>query len=227
MTVGIEQETDQVIRVDIVSDVVCPWCIIGYKQLECAQSQTGLPVVVHWHPFELNPDMPDEGEDLFEHVTAKYGTAKDESRKTRSKLKALGAELGFTFDYADDMRMVNTFRAHQMIHWAASLSRQHQMKTALFSAYFTDRKNVNDPVVLSTIATGLGLDGEEAMAVLGDSRFAERVRQHEAFWTSQGVQGVPAMIFDGQQALLGAQGVDVYRTMLLQCFEARTKPQGS
>lgn len=202
------------LRIDIVSDVVCPWCVIGYKQLEHAQSETGVSAVLYWHPFELNPEMPEEGEDLFEHVAGKYGTTLDSGRKARSKLSALGAELGFRFNYADDMRMLNTFRAHQMLHWAASRGRQHQMKMALFSAYFTDRKDVNDPQVLSEVAGDIGLDPEEAAAVLKDARFAETVRQHEDFWTSRGVQGVPAMVFDGRDVLLGAQGVETYRDML-------------
>ncbi len=212
---------DQPIRIDIVSDVVCPWCVVGYKQLERAQSETGVPAVIYWHPFELNPAMPKEGEDLFDHIAGKYGTTQVDGRKTRSKLTALGEDLGFTFDYADDMRMVNTFRAHQMLHWTASQGRQHQMKMALFSAYFTDRRNVDDLKVLIDIAAVLGLDTAEATTVLGEARFADKVRQHEAFWTSRGVQGVPTMVFDGQQALIGAQGVEAYRTMLLQLVDAR------
>ncbi len=104
-------QTDQPIRIDIVSDVVCPWCIIGYKQLERAIALTGIPAEIAWHPFELNPEMAPEGENLREHLAAKYGTTPDGSRQARARLTALGAELDFTFDYADDMRMVNTFRA--------------------------------------------------------------------------------------------------------------------
>lgn len=209
-----ERHAGEAVRIDIVSDVVCPWCVIGYKQLEQAQVETGIPAVLHWHPFELNPEMPEEGEDLFEHVAGKYGTTLDASRKARSKLEALGSELGFRFDYADDMRMVNTFRAHQLLHWAASEGRQHQMKMALFSAYFTDGKDVNDPDVLRDVAERIGLDPTEATAVLDDARFADQVRRHETFWTSRGVQGVPAIVFSGREALLGAQGVDNYRSLL-------------
>lgn len=206
--------SDHSVRIDIVSDVVCPWCVIGYKQLEQAQAETGIPAILHWHPFELNPEMPDEGEDLFEHVAGKYGTTQDDSRKARSKLEGLGSALGFRFHYADGMRMVNTFRAHQILHWAASQGRQHQMKMALFAAYFTDGRNVNDPTVLCGVADHVGLDPEEATAVLNDARFADEVRRHEMFWTSRGVQGVPAILFGGRDALLGAQGVEAYRSML-------------
>ncbi len=221
MTSDTGGENGQPIRIDIVSDVVCPWCIIGYKQLERAQEDVRLPAVVYWHPFELNPDMPDEGQDLFEHITAKYETSKEDSRKARAKLTALGNELGFLIDYADDMRMQNTFRAHQVLRWAASVGRQHQMKMALFKAYFSERKNVNDPVVLADTAECIGLDRDEAAAILEDGRFAEEVRKHETFWASHGVQGVPTMVFDGRLALVGAHGIEAYRDMLQKVAEER------
>lgn len=202
------------IRIDIISDVVCPWCIIGFKQLEKAQAATGLPVVIYWHPFELNPEMPEDGQNLFEHVQDKYGSTREQSLTSREKLTALGAELGFTFDYADDTRMVNTFRAHQLLHWAAAIDRQHQLKLALFNAFFTERKNIDDPNILADTADIVGLDRTEARAVLADARFAEQVRKHETFWTSRGVDGVPTMVFDGKQALVGAQGAENYATML-------------
>lgn len=212
------------IRIDIVSDVVCPWCVIGFKQLERAQLATGLPVVIYWHPFELNPEMPDEGQDLFEHIAAKYGSTREQSLQARERLTALGAELGFTFDYRDDMRMVNTFRAHQLLRWAASEGRQHQLKMALFTAFFTERRDVNDADVLADVADAVGLDRTEALALLDDARFAEQVRQHETFWTSRGVDGVPTMLFDGKQALIGAQGADNYAAMLTTIAEEADSP---
>ena len=205
---------DQPIRIDIISDVVCPWCIIGYRQLEKAQALTETPAIVYWHPFELNPEMDEAGQDLFEHVAEKYGSTLEQSRKARERLTTLGAELGFAFDYADDMRMVNTFRAHQLLHWAARCGSQHQLKLALFEAYFTDRRDVSDPDVLTDVAARVGLDPVDAKAVLEDARFADQIRQHEAFWTSHGVQGVPTMVFDGRQALVGAQGAEAYADML-------------
>jgi predicted DsbA family dithiol-disulfide isomerase len=226
MTTSKDANAGKLVRIDIVSDVVCPWCIVGYKQLERAQAETAVPAVVLWHPFELNPHMPEGGEDLYEHVAAKYGSTPEASRRARAQLTAIGTQLGFTFDYADDMRMVNTFRAHQLLHWAASLGRQHALKMALFSAYFSHRKNVNDAAVLSEVAASVGLDAEETAAVIADGRFAGDVRQHEAFWTSRGVQGVPAMIFDGREALIGAQGVDRYRAMLLRLSGAMEREDG-
>jgi len=221
MTSEGQENGQEAIRVDIVSDVVCPWCIVGFKQLEKAQTETEIPIVVHWHPFELNPGMPAEGQDLYEHITEKYGTDREASLKAREKFKTLGQELGFTFDYADDMRMVNTFRAHQAIHWAGSHGKQHAMKMALFEAYFSHRANVDDPAILGKIATAIGLNASEALAALTEGRFADKVREHAAFWTERGVTGVPTMLFDGRQALIGAQGVENYRAILVHMVNER------
>ena len=209
------------IRIDIVSDVVCPWCIIGYKQLEKAQAEKGLPAVVYWHPFELNPDMADEGEDLFEHVAAKYGSTREQSQKAREKLKALGDDLGFAFNYTDGQRMVNTFRAHQLLHWASKEGAQHQLKMALFNAVFTERRDVHDPEILADIADDVGLDRDQALVILQDARFADQVRKHEEFWTSRGVQGVPTIVFDGRYALVGAQGEENYLAMFEKVLSER------
>lgn len=165
--------------------------------------------------------MAEEGENLQEHVAAKYGTTPEGSRKARARLTELGASLGFTFDYADDMRMVNTFRAHQLLHWAESQGQGHALKMALFAAFFTERRDVNDTQVLTDVAAGIGLNREEALAVLADGRFAEDVRTREQFWTNHGIQGVPAMIFDKHYLVSGAQGVENYRAFLSQVAEEK------
>ncbi len=202
------------IRIDIVSDVVCPWCIIGYKQLERALQETKTAADIHWHPFELNPRMAQEGENLREHLAAKYGTTPEGSRRARARLTELGTELGFVFDYTDDMRMVNTFRAHQLLKWAEEHGRGHDLQMALFAAFFAERLDLNDPAVLARVAARIGLDGDEALAILTDGRYAEDVRQDEQFWISRGIEGVPAMIFDEKYLVVGAQGVDNYRSIL-------------
>ena len=202
------------IRIDIVSDVVCPWCIIGYKQLERALQETKTAADIHWHPFELNPQMAQEGENLREHLAAKYGTTPEGSRRARARLTELGAELGFVFDYTDDMRMVNTFRAHQLLKWAEEHGRGHDLQMALFAAFFAERLDLNDPAVLARVAALIGLVGVEALAVLTDGRYAEDVRQDEQFQISRGIEGVPAMIIDEKYLVVGAQGVNNYRSIL-------------
>ncbi len=207
------------IRIDFVSDVVCPWCIIGYKQLERALRLTDNQADIHWHPFELNPTMAPEGENLREHLAAKYGTTPEGSRKARERLTRLGTELGFTFDYADDMRMVNTFRAHQLIHWAGTEGGAHDMKMALLAAFFTYRQNLNDPQILAECAAQIGLDRRAALNVLEDGRFADSVRKAENTWLERGIQGVPAIIFEQRYLLTGAQGVENYSAALERIVE--------
>lgn len=207
------------LRIDIASDVVCPWCIIGYRQLETALRETGMQAEIHWHPFELNPQMPDEGEDLQQHLAAKYGSTPEDSRKSRARLTAMGAELGFTFNYADNMKMVNTFRAHQLLHWAGTQGREHELKMALFEAYFTHRQDVNGPEVLADISGRIGLDRNEALAVLRDARFADAVRDAERLWINRGIQGVPAMVFNQKYLVTGAQGTDNFTSILQQLAE--------
>ena len=209
------------VRVDIVSDVVCPWCVIGYHQLAKASDETGIGIDVHWHPFELNPDMAQEGENLREHLAAKYGTTLEGSIKARARLTEMGAELGFTFNYADDMRMVNTFRAHQLIDWAEDQGRAHDMKLALFAAFFTRREDLNNLDVLADVAASIGLDRETACAMLDSAERIRSVREKELFWASRGVTGVPAIIFERQHLVTGAQGEENYANILKQLQSAQ------
>ena len=209
------------LQVDIISDVVCPWCIIGYKQLERALEEAGISAEITWHPFELNPTMAEEGENLRAHLAAKYGTTLQGSIEARARLTAIGAELGFIFDYADDMMTYNTFRAHRLLHWAELRDRQHELEMALFSAFFTYRRNINDVRVLADEAGAIGLDRDEALAVLDEGRYAHEVREKEHTWTSKGIHGVPAMVFNDRYLVSGAQGVESYVSILRQLVEGR------
>lgn len=207
------------LRIDIVSDVMCPWCIIGYLQLARALEQTGTPAEIHWHPFELNPDMPPEGQNLREHVAEKYGATAAQSEASRRQMAALGADLGFAFRFAEDSRIWNSFAAHQLLHWAGTQGRQHDLKMAMFRAHFTQGRNMADAQVLADIAGEIGLDRDEALAVLRDQRFAEEVRAHESFWLNQGIRGVPAMVFARRYLVTGAQGVENYARILTRLAE--------
>jgi predicted DsbA family dithiol-disulfide isomerase len=202
------------IRVEIVSDVVCPWCIVGYRQLMKASEATGIPVETYWHPFELNPDMEAEGENLRDHIMRKYGSSVEQSQSARDHLTTVGKDLGFDFQWNEDSRIYNTFVAHQLLHWASESGQAQALNLALFNAYFTQGRDVSDPEVLIEVAASIGLDAEEATVVLQDQRYAETVRQKEQFWTSRGVSGVPTMVFDAKQASSGAQGVDTFARLL-------------
>lgn len=217
--------TDQTqpLRIDIISDVMCPWCAIGYGQLAKSLEASGTPVDIHWHPFELNPNMPPEGQDMREHLAEKYGSTREQSDQTRARITELGAEVGFDFRWGDDAKMHNTFNAHQLMRWAEEQGRKHDLKQALFAAHFTDGRDVGDSDVLADIAAEIGLDRAEAKAVLDDQRYAAEIRSQEAFWQKQGITGVPAVVFDGKHLVSGAQGVANYTEILRQLADMRAK----
>lgn len=202
------------LKIDIVSDVVCPWCIVGYRQLQQAIDNTGIDAEIHWHPFELNPDMPPEGQDLREHIAEKYGSSAEDSRKSREHLSAVGAELGFAFSFPDDMRMVNTFDTHQLIHWAETHERAMEMKLALFTTHFSDNKDISSHEILADVAQSIGLERAEALLVLQDQRFAAEVRERQSRWLKKGIQGVPAVVFESKYMVSGAQGVERFEQCL-------------
>lgn len=209
------------LRIDIVSDVMCPWCVIGYRQLAIALEANSVDHEIHWHPFELNPNMPAEGQDMREHLVEKYGTTPAQSDENRAKMAAYGEELGFVFRFDDGFRMHNTFNTHQLLHWANEQDRKHDLKQALFTAHFTNGRDLSDNAILADIAAEIGLDRAEAAAVLSDQRFAAEVRQEQKFWTQNGISGVPAMVFDRQHLVTGAQGVDNYKSILNQVQKIR------
>ena len=206
----------KLIRIDIVSDVVCPWCVVGYKQLDEALKQTQTDYEIHWHPFELNPNMPAEGQNMREHIIEKYGSSAQESDASRVRITEAGAEVGFDFNFTDDMRMHNTFNLHQLLHWAQPQGRMHDLKQALFTAHFTEGRNISNNEVLADIAAEIGLDRTEASAVLEDQRFAQDVCELEQHWQRQGVQSVPAIIFNERHLVSGAQGVENFTSILKQ-----------
>jgi predicted DsbA family dithiol-disulfide isomerase len=208
------------LHIDLVSDVVCPWCVIGYRQLAKALDVSGTAYEIHWHPFELNPDMPPEGQNLGEHIAEKYGATKQQSQENRLRMTQAGNDVEFVFSFADDMRMHNTFNVHQLLHWANQQGRMHDLKQALFVAHFTHSRNLSDNNVLADVAAEVGLDRAEALTILADQRFANDVRTAEKTWVSKGISGVPAVIFDHRHLVTGAQGVENYTRILEQLAAA-------
>lgn len=209
---------EPVITVDIVSDVVCPWCIIGYKKLEKAmrQFEGRARFELAWHAFELNPNMPPEGQDVNEHLAQKYGTTPEQSKANRQRLKDAGAGLDFEFNYNDGMRMVNTFDAHRLLHWAGETGKQTALKLALFKAHFTDGKNVSDHDTLVEIAGSVGLDEDRARDLLKNNLYAEDVRAVEEQWQDRFITGVPAIIFNKKFMVPGAQEPETFANIIEQ-----------
>ncbi|MEO9617219.1 MAG: DsbA family oxidoreductase [Parasphingorhabdus sp.] len=205
-----------VITVDIVSDVVCPWCIIGYKKLEKAmvQFERKARFELSWHAFELNPSMPPEGQDINEHMAQKYGATPEQSKVNRDRLRDAGGNLDFEFHYSENMRMVNTFDAHRLLHWAGETGKQTALKLALFKAHFTDGMNVSDHETLVAIASAVGLDEQRASDLLSTGLYADEVRAVEAEWQDRFITGVPAFIFNKKFMVPGAQEADVFANII-------------
>ncbi|NEQ54873.1 MAG: DsbA family oxidoreductase, partial [Leptolyngbya sp. SIO3F4] len=161
--------------------------------------------------FELNPAMPEGGENLRTHLAQKYGTTLEGSKAARKRLTDLGAELGFTFKYYDEMRMYNTFKAHQLLHWAKKYDKQTELHLQLFSTYFSEQKAIDDTHTLLESVAQVSLDIHEAKEVLDSGLHAKDVKGIESDWIRQGVHGVPAIIFNKQRLISGAQSTAVFK----------------
>lgn len=199
------------LKIDFVSDIVCPWCVVGLGALRAALAE--LPAVtaeIVFHPFELNPHMPREGQNIVEHVAEKYGATPEQSAANRARIRDAAAAFGFAMNGDATSRIYNSFDAHRLLEWARGAGRQAALKEALFRAYFTDRADISDPEQLVAIAAECGLDRDAAAAVLAGDAHADAVRQAEAFWHAQGVAAVPSIIFDERYLVQGAQPVEVF-----------------
>ncbi|MFC3151395.1 DsbA family oxidoreductase [Litoribrevibacter euphylliae] len=204
------------LKIDILSDVVCPWCVIGYKRLQKAIQELQLEdkVCIEWHPFELNPQMSPEGENLRSHLAAKYGTTLEGSIAARKHLTELGAELGFRFNYFDEMRMYNTRKAHLLIHLAKEKGLQTVMSEALFEAYFSNQKDISDTEELVKVAVQVGFNEAEVCYVLNDRSLTEMLQSLQGKWLSNDFNGVPAFIFNYGVTLTGAQEINTFKSVL-------------
>ena len=206
----------QPLKIDFVSDVSCPWCVIGLKSLEQALDHLGSEVTadIHFQPFELNPQMAPEGEDAAEHIANKYGTTPEQMAASREGLRSRGAELGFTFNLEKRGRIYNTFDAHRLLHWAEQEGRQLELKRALFEAYFTEGRNPSDHEVLVDIAARVGLDAQQAGEILASDRYAADVRQREQLFAQLGIRAVPSVIVNDKYLIQGGQPVAVFEQAL-------------
>ena len=206
------------IRIDFVSDVVCPWCAVGLASLEQAIARVGDAVAVELHvqPFELNPDMAPEGEAIDTHLGRKYGLAPAQLEQNRERLRERGAFVGVDFAMGARSRIYNTFDAHRLLHWAADEGRQVDLKHALLRTYFTDGEDVSDRATLVRLAAGVGLPAARAEAILDSDEYVDEVRADEQAWLGAGIQSVPAIIFDRQYLVSGGQPVEVFENALRQ-----------
>ncbi len=206
------------IQIDFVSDVVCPWCVIGLRELETALARLGDVVEpdLHLQPFELNPTMPREGQNISEHLEQKFGRKMDDSSGIRQALQARAADVGFAMAMNDNSRVYNSFDAHRLLHWAGlqDAGRQVALKHALFGAYFTENLNIADADVLVEKAESVGLDGAEAREVLTSGRYADQVRAAEQGWMRSGINSVPAVVINRKYLISGGQTAAVFEDSL-------------
>jgi len=204
-------------RIDFVSDVSCPWCVIGLKSLEkaLANLQDELEVDMHFQPFELNPGMGPDGQDIFEHISEKYGSSQEQQDKSREMIRERGANLGFTFDMGKRGRIYNTFDAHRLLHWAETQpAGQKALKEKLFEAYFTKGENPGAMDVLLRVAGEVGLDQDAARQVLESNTYADEVRQAEYYWQRAGIRSVPAIVINERHLISGGQPPEVFEQAL-------------
>ncbi len=205
------------LEIDVISDVMCPWCIIGYKRLEKALEPLNSHVraTINFHPFIMNPNLPEGGQNLWENTSEKYGMSIEESYAGCDTFINMGKELGFIFNFQKDTRMYNTLKAHELLKWAEGFNKKSELKLAMFRAYFTNNLMMDNDAVLAQIAQSVGLDQEQALDVIRSKRFSEKVLDEERYWRISGVKYVPSFVINQKYRISGAQDPDVLSETLL------------
>lgn len=211
------------LRIDFVSDVACPWCVVGLRSLLKALDETGATATIHLQPFELNPDMAPEGENTAEHVAKKYGSTPERSQAAREVIKSHGAALGFTFNYGPESRIWNTFDAHRLLHWAELEGEGLALKEALFKLNFTDQRSTSDHAALIDAVRDAGLDVVRAQEILATDEYALEVRHAEEFWRSNGINAVPSAIFNQRWLIQGGQPPEVFAQVIRDVVSGKAK----
>ncbi|SFD77396.1 DsbA family oxidoreductase [Massilia yuzhufengensis] len=204
------------LRIDFVSDISCPWCAIGLNSLELALARVKSEVSadLHFQPFELNPNMGPEGQDIGEHITEKYGATAEQQAHSREMIRERGLDVGFTFDMERRGRIYNTFDAHRLLSWAEEQGRQRELKVALFEAYFTHCEDPSNHDVLLHTVERAGLDRETAAGILASDAYADEVREREQFFQRAGIHSVPAVIINQRHLISGGQPPEVFEQAL-------------
>jgi predicted DsbA family dithiol-disulfide isomerase len=207
-----EGEMSSRVKIDFVSDVVCPWCVIGLRSLETALARIGSDVTaeIHLLPFELNPQMPASGQDIHDYFAEKYGGTPEQFERNREAIRIRGEQLGFTFQMDKRSRIYNTFDAHRLLHWAEGEGRQRELKHALFEAYFTEGRNPSDHTVLIEAAGQVGLDTARAAEILRSGAYANEVRKQERYYAERGISAVPSVIINDRHLIQGGQPAEVF-----------------
>ena len=215
--------------IDIWSDVMCPWCLVGWGNLSQALEQLNgeIEADIRWHAFELNPDMAENGENRTAHIARKYGRTVEESKGAQGQMKQAAETAGVSLDYegdepAPEAMMWNTFAAHRLLVWTLEnhgAEKQTELKLALFKAHFNERRKIGERDVLLDIAEGAGLSRTDALAALNDDTTAAKVRADERRAWEANVTGVPAMVIENKFMVPGAQPPEAYVNALRRVAE--------
>ncbi len=224
-------KTADTVQIDIWSDVMCAWCAIGYGQLSRAldQLEGEIAADIRWRPFELNPDMPAEGEEQSAHLARKYRRSAEETQAVRDNMKDIARQAGVSLEYtgegeAPPAMMWNTFAAHKLLEWALAehgAEAQMRLKMALLEAHFQHRRRIGERDVLLDIVAETGLDRQAAETALDDPALGERVKAEERSAFDMNITGVPAMVIDGKFLIPGAQAPETYVNALRRVVSRR------
>ena len=200
------------LRIDFISDIACPWCVIGLRNMEAALAEVGdeIAASIRFEPFELNPDMAEGGMDRAAYFAEKYRLPADEAKRRGGAIREAAEATGFAMNTGEGFRIYNTFDCHRLLHWALGEGRQRALKHALFEAYFTDNRDISDADVLAEVAAGVGLDEGRAREILAGDEFADVVRTEEQEARRNGVQSVPTIIVAGEYVINGAQPPEIF-----------------
>ncbi len=213
------------IKLDIISDPICPWCYIGKTRLERAlEAHPEHDFAIEWHPFQLNPDMPMDGMDRREYLDHKFG-GKEGALKVYGQIAKTAEDAGLDIDFSGIKRTPNTINAHRLIHWAGIEGKQNAVIDRLFKAYFKEGRDISEPSVLKRIAIGAGLDGAAIARLLDTDEDIQEIRDRDANSRQRGVQGVPCFVIDNQYAISGAQTTQFWENVIADLAEkAKTDP---
>jgi predicted DsbA family dithiol-disulfide isomerase len=212
-------EANDILTIDIVSDVVCPWCYLGEKRLDAALQDEAGPVSVRWRPYQLDPTIPEGGLDRTEYMEKKFGKS-GRLQSAHDNLTRLGAEVGVPFAFDKIKRSPNTLDAHRLIRWAGSVGVQGEVVDRLFKAFFVEGRDVGDRNVLVEIAAECGLDAGQVEKALADGADVDLVREEIEQAQAMGVSGVPFFILAGRVGVPGAVEPSVLRQAIAQARAA-------
>ena len=202
------------VKLDIISDPICPWCYIGKTLLDRAlEAEPEHPFEIEWHPFQLNPDMPLVGMDRRAYLEGKFG-GKEQAVKVYGQIDQYARDVGLELDLGAIKRTPNTLNAHRLIHWAGIEQRQSMVMSALFRAYFKEGRDIGDVGVLADLADTCGMDAALVQRLLATDEDLEGIREKDAGFRKMGVNSVPTSIIAGQHAVPGAQSVEVWRNVI-------------